>query len=103
MDYKMFIDDERHPVTDDWVITRTSDDALAHMNVHGCPIEISFDHDLGGDDTAMAVVKEMINLDLDAPGFIPTNFTFSVHSANPVGSKNISGLLNGYLAQRNSK
>lgn len=62
---------------------------------------ISFDHDLGGDDTAMVVVKRLIELDMDADGgFIPRDFTFRVHSANPVGSENIRMLLAQYLAMR---
>lgn len=62
---------------------------------------ISFDHDLGGDDTAMVVVKRLIELDMDADGsFIPRDFTFHVHSANPVGGENIRALLAQYLAMR---
>ena len=100
MPYKMFIDDLRDPVTDDWVITRSSSAALEHMREHGCPVEISFDHDLGGDDTAIRVVKEMAEMDMDNPGFIPNEFTFSVHSANPVGAQNLRGFLESYLSQR---
>ena len=29
MDYKLFIDDERYPVTPDWFIARNSYDAIA--------------------------------------------------------------------------
>ena len=46
-----------------------------YMQDHGCPMEISFDHDLGGDDTAMRVVKQMVEEDLESGGkFIPVNF-----------------------------
>ncbi|MHB1491445.1 MAG: cyclic-phosphate processing receiver domain-containing protein [Cellulomonas sp.] len=100
MTYRMFIDDLREP-PDDWIIARTSVDALEYMQVHGCPLEISFDHDLGGDDTAMQVVKKIVEQDLDAGGeFIPATFKFVVHSANPIGARNIEGYLNGYLATR---
>lgn len=97
MSYKLFIDDLRNPVTDDWIIARTSDEAILVMIERGCPNEISFDHDLGGNDTSMVVVKWLINSDLDHPGILPGWFVFSVHSANPVGAANITGLLNGYL------
>lgn len=97
---QMFIDDLREPATDGWIIVRTSAEALDHMQTHGCPARISFDHDLGGDDTAMVVVKAMIEHDLDCPGFIPADFSFVIHSANPVGAKNIAGLLNSYLVYR---
>ena len=101
MSYRMFIDDLRNSPDDTWVVARTSSEAIEYMRVHDCPIEISFDHDLGGDDIAMRVVKEMVERDLDSDGrFIPVGFKFFVHSANPVGARNIEGYLNGYLAQR---
>lgn len=59
---------------------------------------ISFDHDLGDDDTAMIFVKWLIDYDLDNNGkIIPENFSYNVHSANPVGKENIEGLLQSYL------
>lgn len=61
----------------------------------------SFDHDLGGDDIAMRVVKRMVEIDLDGGGkFIPACFVFFVRSANPVGARNIESYLNCYLAQK---
>src|SRR5471032_1183513 len=101
MPYRLFIDDVRDPVASDWIIARASGEAIALLERLGCPSEISFDHDLGGDDTAMAVVKRLINLDLDARGgYIPQSCVFSVHSANPVGRHNIEGLLMQYLKVR---
>lgn len=114
MKFSLFIDDERWPPKP-WpadrpplgLIARSSKDAILFMTDNGCPAFISFDHDLGGDDTAMDVVNWMINTDLDASmkglRFIPTHFAFDVHSQNPVGAKNISGLLNSYLQFRNSE
>jgi hypothetical protein len=99
--YRLFIDDLRNPVSTSWVVARTSAEAIALMETRGCPCEISFDHDLGGNDTAMVMVKRLIELDLDAEGrFFPDNFIFSVHSANPVGRDNIVGLLRSYLRHR---
>jgi len=99
--YRLFIDDLRDPVTSSWVKARTSAEAIALLETRGCPSEISFDHDLGGDDTAMIVVKRMIEMDLDDSGlFIPCDFTFSVHSANLVGAENIAALLHLYLQYR---
>jgi hypothetical protein len=104
MRYRLFIDDIRDPVDPDWRIARTSADAIAMLEDLGCPIEISFDHDLGGDDTAMFVVRRLIDLDLDAAGtFIRPDFSYSIHSANPVGRENIKGLLGQYLAVRGSR
>jgi hypothetical protein len=99
--YRLFIDDLRDPVVSSWVIARTSAEAIALLETCGCPSEISFDHDLGRDDTAMTVVKRLIEMDLNASGrFIPSNFAFSVHSANPVGKENIAGLLHSYLRHK---
>jgi len=99
---RMYIDDIRDPKGEFDVVVRTSEEAINWMFANqSAPDFISFDHDLGGDDTAMKVVKFMISADMDLGGeFIPDNFTFFVHSANPVGAANITGYLNAYLAQR---
>ncbi|WP_091782811.1 cyclic-phosphate processing receiver domain-containing protein [Paraburkholderia steynii] len=101
MTYRLFIDDIRDPSSPDCVIARDSATAIAIIEAKGCPAEISFDHDLGGADTAMPVVKRLIELDLDAAGtYIPSHFHFNVHSANPVGRENIRALLAQYLIVR---
>lgn len=84
MRYKLFIDDERFPVDDNWVIARTSGEAIGIMQDRGWPTYISFDHDLGGHDTTRPVVNWMIEcvLDGDYPGWIPGHY---VHSQNPIG------------------
>jgi len=98
----MFIDDERNPISKYDIIVRSSNEAIDWMEKNGCPDFISFDHDLGGDDTAMNVVNWMIEKDLDSSGsFIPKEFQFAVHSANPVGAKNIEMKLQKYLEDRN--
>ncbi|RKR45958.1 cyclic-phosphate processing receiver domain-containing protein [Paraburkholderia sp. BL17N1] len=101
MGYRLFIDDLRDSVDPTWTIARSSAEAIALLLQDGCPEEISFDHDLGGEDTAMAVAKRLIDLDLDAKGaFIPPTFRFWVHSANPVGAANLQALLDRYLGLR---
>lgn len=97
MQYKMFIDDERFPITDDWVIVRSSLDAAATVLEKGFPVEISFDHDLGGDDTSMIFIKWMIEQILDGALTIPYGFRYNVHSQNPVGAANIKGTMDGIL------
>lgn len=97
----LFIDDVRDAPSREWVVARSSCDAIAVIRQRGCPARISFDHDLGGSDTAIAVVRWLIDSDLDASGaFIPGDFAFSIHSANPVGAANIRGLLGGYLSYK---
>lgn len=99
--YRLYIDDLREPDYSNYVEVRSSQDAIQLMSEKGCPIEISFDHELQGDDTAMNVVKWMIQQDLDSnEKFIPEQFHFNVHSANPVGRENLQGLMGGYLKQR---
>lgn len=96
--YWLYIDDIREPQETVFIMARSSQEAIKIMEQSGCPEFISFDYDLGDEDTAMLVVHWMIEKDLDLQGeFIPDNFQFHVHSANPVGAKNITGLLSGYL------
>ena len=100
---RMYIDDIRDPKNDfDW-IARSSEVAIDIMKWHGCPSYISFDHDLGGEDTSMVIIKWMVIQDLDSPGWIPNDFSFNVHSANPVGAANIEGYLNSYFMSKEAK
>ncbi len=95
---KLYIDDIRNPPSTFDVLTRSSRETIDYMENYGCPNYISFDHDLGGDDTSMIIVNYMIQKDMNTEGeFIPDDFVFYVHSANPVGKSNIEGLLNNYI------
>lgn len=80
---KLFIDDERDPPTLDFVIVRSSQAAIDYLNRNGVPRYISFDHDLGGDDTVRPIVNWLIDAALD--GKIAIMPEFFVHSQNPVG------------------
>lgn len=104
--WKLFIDDERWPKDDGWVIIRSSFDAIQEIKERGMPEEIAFDHDLGiavdeNDneycDTTMRLVWWIIDSHLDGTLEIPSNFTFSVHSQNPVGARNIQETLEAFL------
>lgn len=97
--YKLFIDDERFPVTNDWVIARSSDEAIAMVTMHGMPTEISFDHDLGGDDTSRLFIMWMVDALLDGLITIPEGFTFSVHSQNPIGAEWIRSTMRGIISE----
>lgn len=85
MTYKLFIDDERNPVTDDWVMARSSADAISIVTNMGMPNEIAFDHDLGGQDTSRVFIKWLIAYIIDNEQYFPADFKFSVHSQNPIG------------------
>lgn len=102
-DYSMFLDDERYPADEfNPTICRNVRQATIIMNECGCPVFISFDHDLGDNEpTGYDLAKWMIEKDLDSAGqFIPDEFTFDIHSQNPVGSENIRKLLTNYLLNR---
>lgn len=103
---KLFLDDERFPPGDaaDWVIARDCVEAreIADANPGGIRF-VSFDHDLGeGKETGKDFANWLVERDLDQPGFIPSDFSFYVHSQNPVGRDNINNLLERYLETKNS-
>ena len=97
MTYKLFLDDERHPAKDGWIVARSSAEAVALVESYGCPKEIAFDHDLGGADTAINFVDWLQDALLDGRVVLPFGFTYSVHSQNPIGAENIKGRLDGLL------
>lgn len=103
---KLFLDDERFPPGEDisgWVICRTSAGAIDFVKTCGWPSFISFDHDLGGDDTAMTFVDWITTQVLDE-GRANLPFDYFVHSQNPIGAENIQVKLDNlsyFLEQEN--
>jgi hypothetical protein len=99
MSYNLFIDDERLPPDDgkDWVVVRTSYDAILHVAKNGIPSYISFDHDLGGCDTSMEFIAWLIEAVLDERFKVPDDFNFYVHSQNPIGKSNIEAKMTSFL------
>lgn len=103
MNWKLFLDDLRHPNTSDYIVARTVMEAKILIRHKGFPTQISFDHDLGIDEkdrlleSGYDFAKWMVEADQCGDISIPLNFTFTVHSANPVGAKNIRSLLENYL------
>lgn len=96
---KLFLDDIRDPPDNTWSVARTYSDAVDLIRELGYPEEISFDHDLGDEKTGLDLAHYLIEMDLDSKS-MPGNFSFSVHSANPVGRANIKALLDGYMRFR---
>lgn len=90
---KLFIDDMRDPPNDGWVVVRSSDAAINHVEQHGMPDFISFDHDLGGDDTTMVFLKKLYEIaslnNLKPP-------EYQIHSANPIGKLNIQSFMESW-------
>ncbi|MBS9532361.1 hypothetical protein KIH27_02020 [Mycobacterium sp. M1] len=86
---KLFVDDLRDPPDGSWTVARTSSAALEILR-SGIPvIELSLDHDLGGEDTTRPIV-----LHLAEHGGWPK--IVRVHTANPVGAEWLTGMINRY-------
>lgn len=101
--YWLFLDDIRNPEqvkynNSDWIIARNYDQAVSIFKEMGWPSKVSFDHDLGESDqkTGFDFAKFLVEQDLENNS-MPLNFSYEVHSANPVGEANIRGYLDRYL------
>lgn len=91
--YKMFIDDVRNPPPGDWVVVRSSNEAITYIQLNGMPAFISFDHDLGGSDTTMVFLRDLVDMVWNGEDNPPA---YEVHSANPVGAKNIVSFMESW-------
>jgi hypothetical protein len=103
---RLFIDDIREPYEDDFAVVRSYSEAVGYMRSNGCPTFVTFDHDLGDSSelSGYDIAKWMVNRDMNADGkFMPADFNFNVHSANPPGAANIRGLLDQYLEMRDAE
>lgn len=89
MKYNLFIDDERFPAEDgrEYVIVRSSEEAIEFIKEHGIPTHIAWDHDLGGDDNSRRVVAYIMELVFQDDVRMPPDFTWSIHSQNPIGAR----------------
>lgn len=118
---RVYLDDIRTPIENDWVICRDYDEFINKVSEIGLEniYMISLDHDLGetaireyfknvtknyildyqniqektGYDCAKWLVSKSIDLNIDLPLVL-------THSANPIGSANIMGYINNYLKNR---
>ncbi|MDO8998457.1 MAG: hypothetical protein Q7W45_01740 [Bacteroidota bacterium] len=104
--YKLFLDDIRtvdmvykNWSDKDFIIVRNFEDFKKTIMQKGLPEYISFDNDLGEDESGQVLpdgyhaAKWLVyesGLDL-------SKLNFYVHSANPVASKQIQGLLDNYI------
>ena len=90
---KLFIDDVRNPPSEDYSVVRSSTEAIQWIKDNGTPSFISFDHDLGETDTSMVFLHRFYNEIWKEGDKIPD---YTVHSANPVGSKNIISFMESW-------
>lgn len=118
MTWNLFIDDERELAdvdwadwkvlekyrNEEWVICRNKMQVISAIFDHDkeVPSFISFDHDLGdGESTGYDIAKWIVEMNMDGVVKIPKDFSFYVHSKNPIGKKNIESYLNNYLEFKN--
>lgn len=99
--WKLFLDDERDPIGDDWVICRNIYEVFDECIVRGLPTFVAFDHDLGSNDpdynNGYSVAHWIINEILNGRWVLPKDFNWYVHSQNPIGAENINTLLNNFM------
>jgi len=116
--YKIYLDDVRTPIDDEWVVARNYEEFVESVQKLGLENidEMSLDHDLG--ESAIAEYYEnakpnnILNYDniLEKTGMdcckflvdesVKTNIPLPqiyVHSSNPVGRVNMMSLINNYL------
>ncbi|MGH2308113.1 cyclic-phosphate processing receiver domain-containing protein [Aliarcobacter sp. ERUVET-8] len=100
---KLYLDDVRDLPDESFDLARSYEEAVLFVKENGIPPFISFDHDLGVDEnekllpTGFDFAKWLVEMDMDNIYKFPENFSFHVHSANPVGKGNIESYLNNYL------
>ena len=70
-------------------------DFVKYITQNGLPDFISFDHDLGEDESGYDCAKYLVEYSIEHNLPLPK---FSVHSQNPVGKENIERLLNNFSA-----
>ena len=91
----IWIDDERE-APENWLWLQNSEEALTlldQLKFREVPVEvISFDHDLGGEDTTRRIATWMIEHD-----FWPEEIC--IHSANFVGREWLQGTFNRYAPE----
>lgn len=106
MKKKLYLDDLRDLPDESYILARSYEEAILYVKHNGIPPFISFDHDLGVDEdekllpTGFDFAKWLVEMDMDNIYKFPENFSFYVHSANPVGKANIESYLSNYLKIR---
>lgn len=89
MKTKLWIDDLRPPPDDTWEWAKDLGDTWDLLDMQEFEL-ISFDHDLGGDQTTMPIarwIEEQANEGKRQPP------KWAIHSANPVGRQNLEAAL----------
>lgn len=90
---KLYLDDLR-PLPDGFIGVRSYAEFVGYITKYGLPDFISFDHDLGLEESGFDCAKWLVDYCLDHQQKLPD---FVVHSQNPVGKENIIGLLENFI------
>ncbi len=95
---RLYVDDIRNPGPElgdgwdtDWTVARTSREAIAILE-QGNVVELTLDHDLGGNDTGYKVICW-----IEEHNVWPADGVFC-HSANPVGWRRIMDVVKRHHA-----
>ena len=91
---KLYLDDLR-VTPEDFDRVYNYADFVEYITQNGLPDFISFDHDLGEDESGYDCAKYLVEYCIEHNLPLPK---FSVHSQNPVGKENIERLLNNFSA-----
>ena len=116
---RLYLDDVRTPLGDDWIVVRNYDEFVSTIKFNGLENfdVISLDHDLGEQSMVEYYTNVKNNYKLDynnivdeKTGYDCCRFLVSesmskniplpqmyVHSANPIGSANMMGYINNYF------
>lgn len=101
MNWNLYLDDERYPKTDkNWTIARTVQQAQRLILKNGLPIEMSLDHDLGKRRLECIRFVEWL---VYTKKYDLRNVIINIHSANPIGSANMRGLIDSWNKFLNSE
>lgn len=99
MTWNLFLDDERYPTHVDptldrqWIVARSTEEAIQEVTHRGFPWFMSLDHDLGSNDTTMDFLRWLV---WEYGGSVVSPPQYQIHSANPVGAKNIEAFMNSW-------
>lgn len=85
----VYLDDIRTPLSPGWTIVRSYEECIRLLET-GEVVRLSLDHDLGTEKTGYDVAK-WIEEQVITKGFFPP--VIVIHSANPVGYKNIQAAI----------
>ncbi len=81
-------------------IAETYEAAIRYLDLYGLPEYVSFDHDLGENQPpATAIMWHIINGHLDEKWNCASMKVVQVHSANPVGARNLLLLWQGFCKE----